>query len=66
MAEPRRSDKYLKKQPSTVRDATEEISEEIRPGGTKPRQEHPNRDRARGDWDRSGHHHDEEPNRPEQ
>lgn len=66
MSEPRRSDKYRKKQPSIVRETLEEIGEEIRPGATKPRQENPNRDRARGDWDRTGAHHDEDLNRPEE
>jgi hypothetical protein len=35
------------------------VLEEIRDGSTLPRVENPNRDRARGDWDRTGDHHDE-------
>jgi hypothetical protein len=60
VAEVRRSDKMLKKDASSTREAREELQEEIRSSGTKPRQENPNRDRARGDWDRTGDHHDEE------
>jgi hypothetical protein len=58
MAEARRSDKELKKDQSAAREIRREISEEIRSSGTKPQQKQPNRDRARGDWDRSGVHHD--------
>ena len=60
MADPRRSDKMFKKDQKGTREAREELQEEIRSSGTKPRQENPNRDRARGDWDRTGAHHDEE------
>jgi hypothetical protein len=66
MAEPRRTDKILKKDQRGVREAREELAEEIQSGGTKPRQEHPNRDRARGDWDRTGDHHDEGMSRSEE
>ena len=59
MADARRSDKLVKKDPSGPRQAREELGEEIRSSGTKPQQKNPNRDRARGDWDRSGIHHDE-------
>jgi hypothetical protein len=48
----------LKRDASSTREAREELQEEIRSSGTKPRQENPNRDRARGDWDRTGDHHD--------
>jgi hypothetical protein len=53
MADPRRSDKYLKKDQSTQRDDRQEVEEEVRSSGTKPGIKNPNRDRARGDWDRS-------------
>jgi hypothetical protein len=66
MTEPRRSGKALKKHPSSVRDAREELSEEINSGGTKPLQPHSNRDRARGDWDRTGDHYDEGTSRAEE
>ncbi|PYR63049.1 MAG: hypothetical protein DMF91_04725 [Acidobacteria bacterium] len=59
MAEFKRSDKALKKDQNGARDVRREIGEEIRSSGTKPRHTHPNRHRARGDWDRTGIHHDE-------
>jgi len=59
MAEFKRSDKALKKDQNGARDVRREIGEEIRSSATKPRHKHPNRDRARGDWDRTGIHHDE-------
>jgi hypothetical protein len=59
MAEPRNEDKPIKKDQQGVRDAQQEVEQEIRSSGTKPRINQPNRDRARGDWDRSGVHHDE-------
>lgn len=60
MANVERTDKMLRKDQSGPREAREELQEEIRSSGTKPRQENVNRDRARGDWDRTGDHHDEE------
>jgi hypothetical protein len=65
MADVRRNDKPSRKDQNSTRETRDEINEEIRPGGTKPRQENPNRDRARGDWDRSGVHHDEGTSRSE-
>ena len=65
MTQPRRKDEILKKDQKGVRETRDEISQEINPSGTKPRQGHPNRDRARGDWDRSGEHHDEGTSRAE-
>jgi hypothetical protein len=56
MAEDRGTEKTLKRDQHSTRDIREEIEEEIHSGPTKPRQEQPNRDRARGDWDRSGDH----------
>jgi hypothetical protein len=64
MADTRRSEKDIKKDQHVVRDVLEEVAEEIRPGATKPRVQDVNRDRALGDWDRTGDHHDEEPERP--
>jgi len=66
MADPRRNDKPSKKDQSSTREVRQEINEEIRPGGTKPRQENPNRDRARGDWDRTGVRRDEGNSRAEE
>jgi hypothetical protein len=66
MADKRRSEKLLKKDVSGPREAREELGQEIRPSATEPRQKNPNRDRARGDWDRSGIHHDEGTSRAEE
>jgi hypothetical protein len=66
MAEVRREDKQLKKDQTGSREAREELNEEIRSTGTKPRMEHPNRDRARGDWDRTSQHQDEGSSRAEE
>jgi hypothetical protein len=63
MADTRPLPKDIKKDQRGARDVIEEVAEEIRPSGTKPRIQDPNRDRARGDWDRTGDHHDEEPGR---
>ena len=59
MATLKRTDNVMRKDQHGVREVRQEIGEEIRSGATKPRQEHPNRDRTRGDWDRTGNHHDE-------
>jgi hypothetical protein len=48
-----RTDKMLKKDQHTTRDDRQEVEEHIRSSGTKPGIKNPNRDRARGDWDRS-------------
>ena len=48
-----RNDKTIKKDQNTSRDDRREVEEEIRSSGTKPAIKNPNRDRARGDWDRS-------------
>jgi hypothetical protein len=66
MAEVRREDKLLRKDQSVSREAREELNEETRPTGTKPRMEHANRDRARGDWDRSNQRRDENSSRSEE
>jgi hypothetical protein len=58
MADPRRNDKFMRKAQHSSREVRQEMLEEIRSSVTKPRQENPNRDRARGDWDRSGVHQD--------
>lgn len=42
-----------------VRETTDEIFEEVNQERTPPRYENPNRDRARGDWDRSRKHTNE-------
>jgi len=59
--DPRRNDKAdIKRDQQGVRDAQDEVLEEVPERPVKPRVENPNRDRARGDWDRSGVHYDED------
>ena len=53
MTRVRRTDKILKKDQRTTRDDRQEVEEQIRSSGTKPGIKNPNRDKARGDWDRS-------------
>jgi hypothetical protein len=61
MPDVRRNDqKMLKKEQHGVRETREEVLEEIRSSDVQPLVKNPNRDRARGDWDRTGDHHDEE------
>jgi len=61
MAETRKELKQLKKDQRGAREIREEVSERIRDGAdTQPIIRNPNRDRARGDWDRTGLHRDEE------
>ena len=60
MVDVRRNDKPTKKDQKGPREVIEETNEEIHSNGIKPRIENPNLDRARGDWDRTGDHHDEE------
>jgi hypothetical protein len=51
--------KQIKKDQHATRDVREELTEEIRDGSTQPRVQNPNRDQARGDYDRSGNYQDE-------
>jgi hypothetical protein len=61
MAHDRKRDKQLKKDPKVARDVRAEVVEQMRDGSdAKPLIRNPNRDQARGDWDRTGLHHDEE------
>ena len=60
MSQTDRTDKRLPPQPDVARDAHEELQEEIRSSGVKPLEPNINRDRARGDRDRTGEHGDEE------
>ena len=55
--------KSIKKDQSGTREIRRDVEQEIRSGATKPRIHQPNRDRARGDWDRTGDHHDEDTSR---
>lgn len=47
-----------KRDQHTAREVREEVREEIRSSGSTPLVRQPNRDRARGDLDRTGHHQD--------
>jgi len=61
MADIRREQKQLRKDQRGVRDIRDEVGDQIRDGSdAQPIIRNPNRDRARGDWDRTGDHHDEE------
>ena len=59
MATTDRNDKQLRKEPDAAREAHEEVQENIRSGGSKPLEPNVNRDHARGDWDRTRQHNDE-------
>jgi hypothetical protein len=66
MADDRRDQEQIKKEQRGPRETREELGEEIQPSAVQPKVEHPNRDRARGDWDRTGDHHDEGTSRSEE
>jgi hypothetical protein len=54
-----RNDKQLQKEPDAAREAHDEVQDNIRSGAVKPLEPNINRDRARGDWDRTRQHNDE-------
>jgi hypothetical protein len=54
----RGDEKRIKKDQAGPREARQEVLEEIRSSDAPPLIRQPNRDRARGDWDRTGDHHD--------
>jgi len=57
MAQNRRADeKQLRKDQQVRREVRQEVGEEIRSSDSQPLIRQPNRDQARGDWDRSGDH----------
>jgi hypothetical protein len=58
MANQRGGEKRIKKDQAGPREAREELLEEIRSSDAQPVIRQPNRDRARGDWDRTGDHQD--------
>ena len=61
MAERRRGElKQLKKDSNVQRDTRDDLSSEITQDGSAPQYRNPNRDQARGDWDRSGRRTDED------
>jgi hypothetical protein len=64
MADRRRGEsKQIKKDPNVRRETLEEIGTEINQEGTEATYRNPNRDQARGDWDRTGRRTDEERSR---
>jgi hypothetical protein len=64
MADRRRGEtKQLKKDQSIRRETLDEIGSEIVQDRTEAIYRNPNRDQARGDWDRSRRHTDEERSR---
>jgi len=58
--ERRRNVKEIRKDQRTPRETRDELLESARSTDVQPQNRDPNRDRARGDWDRTGRHHDEE------
>jgi hypothetical protein len=61
MAAVRKQSKELKKDQSVRRELRNELDDQVRDGANpRPLIKNPNRDQARGDWDRTGHHHDED------
>jgi hypothetical protein len=64
MADNRRGEsKQLKKDQQVRREVRDEIGSEIVQDGSAAQYRNPNRDQARGDWDRTGRHTDEERSR---
>jgi hypothetical protein len=64
MSTRRRDDaKQFKKDQRVREEVRSEIGSEIVQDGSAPLYRNPNRDQARGDWDRTGRHTDEERSR---
>ena len=64
MSDRRRGEsKEIKKDQQVRREVLSEIGSEIEQDRTTPQYRNPNRDQARGDWDRSRRHTDEERSR---
>lgn len=64
MSERRRGESTeLKKDQQVRREVLSEIGSEIQQAHTPASYRNPNRDQARGDWDRSRRHTDEDPSR---
>lgn len=51
-------EKQVKRDQQVRREVRQDVSEETRHSGFKPLIRQPNRDQARGDWDRTGSHQD--------
>jgi ADP-ribose pyrophosphatase YjhB (NUDIX family) len=52
--------KEIKRDQQVRREVLDEIGTQVNQEGTPAQYRNPNRDQARGDWDRSGRHTDEE------
>ena len=64
MADNRRGEsKQLKKDQQVRREVRQDIGAETTSSASGPQYRNPNRDQARGDWDRSGRHTDEDRSR---
>ena len=61
----KRDSKQLKRDQEVRREVLDEIGSEIVQEHTGPTYRNPNRDQARGDWDRTGRHADENRSRDE-
>ena len=59
----RGASKEIRKDQQVLREVLQEIGSETVQDRTEPRYRNPNRDQARGDWDRSRRHTDEERSR---
>ena len=57
--------KQLEKDPQVRREVLDEIGSEIEQDRSGPQYRNPNRDQARGDWDRSRRHNDQGSSRDE-
>jgi len=66
MPERRGASKTLKKDQTIRREVLDEIGSEITQDHTEPTYRNPNRDQARGDWDRSRRHTDEDRSRDQE
>lgn len=67
MADRRRGEsKQLKKDQQIRREVLSDIAEETNQERLEPQYKNPNRDQARGDWDRSRRHNDEGNSRTEE
>lgn len=67
MADARNQEKQIRKDQDTPVEVRNEVMEELGDDtGVKPLIRNPNRDVARGDWDRTGIHHDEGTSRVEE
>ena len=66
MSDNKREIKELKKDQQVRREVLDEIASETAQERLEPQYRNPNRDQARGDWDRTGRHTDEGMSRADQ